>query len=141
MAEKIDIYIDGRSFANQGSGFSVILTSMNNKWLRSFAYGKYSVNQADLLALKFALLSINEKSRSHDITIYTKNNYIIDMFSKENNEYKQIPSSNVDMIDEIKTLMTKNITFEKSGSSDLFEICKNMTIDAIKDGKLVDIKK
>jgi ribonuclease HI len=136
--QNINAYIDGRSFPNKGSGFAVILASMNNKWLRSFAYGKFSVNQADLLALKFALLSVKSNS---DVTIFTKNDYVINIFKKENDKYIQIPSSNKDLIDEIKNIIkTKNVTFDKT-SSELTELCKNMATSAIKEGKLVDVRK
>jgi ribonuclease HI len=136
--QNINIHIDGRSFPNKGSGFAIILISQNNKWLRSFAYGKFSVNQADLLALKLALLSVKSNP---DITVFTKNDYVINIFKKENNKYIQVPSSNKDLIDEIKEIIkTKNVTFDKT-ETELTELCKNMAISAIKEGKLVDVRK
>jgi ribonuclease HI len=142
MEREIHAYIDGRSFNNKGSGFAVILISKNNKWLRSFAYGKNSVNQSDLLALKFALLSVNKKSESFKTTIFTKNDYIIGLFKKEDGKYIQNPSNNVTIINEIKKIIeTRDVVFEKIVSSDIFEMCKNMAIDAIKENKLVDIRR
>lgn len=142
MEKEIHAYIDGRSFNNKGSGFAIILISKNNKWLRSFAYGKNSVNQSDLLALKFSLLSINKKSQSFKTTIFTKNDYIVGLFKKENGKYIQTPSNNVVIIEEIKSIIeSRNVVFEKVINSDLSEMCKNMAIDAIKENKLVDIRR
>ena len=141
MNEKIDVYIDGRSYTGNGSGFAVILISRKNKWLRSFAYGKLSVNQADLAALKFALLSINSNIK-YDISIFTKNDYIVNIFKKVDGKYTQIPSSNTDIIDEIKKIIEfKNTTVVKMMTGDLTDMCKNMAVDAIKIGKLIDIRK
>jgi ribonuclease HI len=142
MDREIHLYVDGRSFNNYGSGFAVVMISKNNKWLRSLVYGKYSVNQIDLLAVKFALLSINNHAKSYKITVYTKNDYIVGVFNRINGIYVQNPSFNIDFINDVKKIIEgKNITFEKVINSDISQICKDMAIDAVKNKKIVDIKR
>jgi len=136
----IEIYIDGRSYAEKGSGFGVVLISPNNKWIRSFAYGKNSVNKSDLLALKLAFLSVCDLN--NNIIVNTKNDYIINIFKKnDDGQYVQNPSSNIELINEIRQLFIGiNISFKKS-DGDLAKVCKDIAIDAIKKEILVDIRR
>ena len=136
----LEIWIDGRVVIKKGSGFAILLLSQNDRWLRSFAYGKYSVNQVDLLALKFGLLSIANPWKHIPIKVYTKNKYIIDMFEKKDGFYVKRAVNNTKLIEEIRELIELlNIEFNMS-DGDKAEIVKKAVHKAINENNLVNIK-
>jgi ribonuclease HI len=138
--EKIKIYVDGKTYNKLGSGFAVIMKSMNNVWKRSFAYGKYSANHAEMLAIRFSLLSIAEFAKNYEIDLYIKGKYMRDMLEKENGSYTRIARVNQDLMDEIRSFYdSMNITIYKSEGEDAEE-CAALIENAVKNNDLTDIR-
>jgi hypothetical protein len=141
MEKPIEIWVDGRSIIKKGSGFSVVLISETNKWVRSFAYGKYNTNKIDLLAVKFGLLSLAEPFKKHRTKVFSKNDYIIGMFERdERGYYKQNASSNVELVTEIRDLIKERNVMVVKSEGQLSEFARSLTTRAIEENKLVDMR-
>jgi len=84
----IEVFIDGRSFGDQGFGFSVLLIADKHVWTRGIIPTvKMTNNQLDLTAVKFALLSI--KDQTEKVVIRYKNKYLSFIFAKEDGAWKK----------------------------------------------------
>ena len=141
--DHIAIYVDGRSSPGKGSGFAVILLSTSNKWERSFAYGMHTVNAADMLAVKYGLLSIAKPFEKVPVIVYTKNQYVADMMKiSDDGVYDMIPKANADLIQAVRDLVKgKNVKFVVGTENEYSEKCHEMVMAAINDNKLVDARK
>lgn len=140
--DHIAIYVDGRNVPNKGSGFAVILISTSNRWERSLAYGMHTVNASDMLAVKFGLLSIATPFKKVPVKVYTKNQYVADMMKKENGIYSLVPKANVDLVEEVRSLIeNKYVEFIVNHNDDWCKKCHGLSIAAIKDNDLVNFKK
>jgi hypothetical protein len=135
--DHLELHVEGKTYGKSGSGFAVIMRSKHNEWKRSFAYGNYSANQAELLAVKFALLSVVDPNIK--VKIFAKNKYVRDMLERdENGHYVKRVSANKEFIDDVRSLIeNKNIEIVKSEGDTAAEITK-MVQDAVKEGVLVD---
>ena len=139
--EHIEIYADGKTFGKSGSGFAVVLLSKTNEWKRSFAYGNYTTNVACLLAIKFGLLSIAKPFSHLPVKIFTKNQYVANIFERdENGYYCMVPKANKELVEEIKILMTDNTQVIKD-SNDRLEECSELVTSAVKDKNLTDSRR
>lgn len=141
--EKITLYTCGKNYSKFGSGFAVILRHKTGEWKRSFAYGNYSANQAEMLAIKFALLSISKSYSDAPIVINSGNKYVRDMLEKdEDGYYVKVPKANKELLEEIRELIdnAKEILII-SDKNDIYEECVKMAEKTIKSGKQVDIRK
>lgn len=141
--DKITIHTCGKTFGKNGSGFSVILRSKASEWKRSFAYGNYSANQAEMLAVKFALLSVADSYKNTPITINSRNRYLRDMLEKDDEGYyTKVPKANKEILDQIRELIDTKKDITVVGDEDeLSKECAKLTERAVKDGELVDIRK
>lgn len=140
--DHIALYVDGRNFANKGSGFAVILISTNSRWERSLAYGMFTVNVADLLAVKFGILSIAKPFSKLPLKIYTKNQYVVDMMAKDGDVYTMLPKANLELVDEVRTLIAnRNVEFIVNSDNADSKKCHALAILAIKDNQLTNNRK
>ncbi len=140
--DHIAIYVDGRNVVNRGSGFAVILISTNSRWERSLAYGMFTVNVADLLAVKFGILSVAKPFSKLPLKIYTKNQYVVDMMAKDGDSYTMLPKANTELVDEVRTLVAnRNVEFIVNSSDTDSKKCHAMAILAIKENQLIDNRK
>lgn len=140
--DHIAAYVDGRNVPNLGSGFAVILLSTNDRWERSLAYGMHTVNAADLLGVKFALLSIAKPFDKLPVKIYIKNQYVIDMMKSTNGVYDLVPKANYELVDEIRAIIdTKKVEFIIDSDHELSKKCHELSIKAIKNNELVNFRK
>jgi len=137
----LEVYADGRNIAKKGSGFSVILLSMNNKWLRSLSFGNYSVNQIDMLAVKFGLLSIADSHSNLPVKIFSKNKYVRDMLERDNDgHYKKIARANKHLVEDLRSLIQDKEIELLPMEDTKGKICKKLAEEAIKDDKEVNIQ-
>lgn len=141
--EKITIHVNGKNCGKLGSGFSVILRSKTSEWKRSFAYGNYSANQSEMLAVKFALLSVADSYKNVPIVINSRNKYVRDMLEKdEDGYYTKVPKANKELLEEIRELVDSKAKVVVIGNKDeLSDECAKMAESAVKNGELVNIKK
>ena len=136
----INIYVDGKTYGNKGSGFAVILESKYNMWKRSFSCGKYTANYQTLQAIKFGLLSIANMYKNIPVKIYTKNQYVIDMLELDDKGYyKKVPNKNVELIEEVRNLCKGSSIIKDS--DDRIQECSMMIEEAVKNNKLIDERK
>lgn len=139
----IEIYVDGRAYKNEGSGFAVIMKSDKRVWKRSFAYGNDPVNVADLNSIKFALLSVAQPFWGSDITVKTKSRYVASMMETDDDGYYlKLAEANSVLINEIRELAKErgaSIIKSDPDSSDAREV-KQITINAIKNCVPIDIR-
>jgi len=138
----LEIHADGSCYTNKGSGFAVILLSLNHKWERSVCIGECSANQAVLKAIKFGLLSISESYKNMPIKIYLCNKYARDMLSKDDDGYyKTTPKANKNEIMEIRVLLEDCDVEVLNGKGSKYSArCKELIKLAVKD-EPVDTRK
>ena len=138
----IELYIEGKTFGKSGSGFAVVMRSKHNEWKRSFAYGNYSANQSELLAAKFALLSVSNSFSDAPIKLFAKNKYVRDMLERDDNgHYTKRVSANKEFVDGVRDLISnKSVEIIKSEGNITTEVSK-MVEDAVKNDILVDSRK
>ena len=100
----IEILVDGRAFGDEGCGFSVLLRGPKQVWVRGIIpEKKKTTNQLDLIAIKFALLSLRD--RNSDIILRYRNRYISHIFAKEDGDWKKKDiTQNKELIDEVRDL-------------------------------------
>jgi ribonuclease HI len=140
--EHIEIYTYGRNFGQSGSVIGIILISKSNLWKRTLAYGKYSTNQADLVAVKFGLSSLSVSSCKLNIKVFTKNKYVIDMIEKDSNGfYFRVPKSYEETIGEVRSFVDflKTEFILDSKSNNMLE-CKRLVENASR-GETIDYRK
>lgn len=100
--EKIHIYTDGACSRNPGpAGVGVLLRYKNHERRISKFLGNATNNIAELTAIKIALESITDSTKS--VVIYSDSQYSIGVCS--NPTWK--PKKNVELISEIKKLISK----------------------------------
>lgn len=139
--KNLEIYIDGGTFGKQGSGFAVILLSLNNIWKRSFATGNYTANLANLQAAKFGLLSI-AKGCSQPVSMFIKNKYVRDMLEKDDDGFfKRAPSANKEIIDEIRTMVDELKATVDVCDNEYSKECKELVTNAVKNNEPIDYRK
>jgi len=138
----LEIYADGAAFRNQGSGFAVILISLNHKWERSFSIGEYSANQSVLQSIKFGMLSIAEYYKEFPIKLYLRSKYARDMLAKDDDGYyKMNPKANKELITEIRSLMEgRDVEVVDGKGNDNSNHCKNLVESAVKDSPVDERK-
>ncbi len=140
--DHIAVYVDGRSVVNRGSGFAVILISTNSRWERSLSYGMFTVNAADLLAVKFSILSVAKPFSKLPLKIHTKNQYVVDMMAKEGDIYTMLPKANLELVDEVRTLIAnRNVEFIVNSDDQNTKKCHDLVMAAIKDNQLTNYRK
>lgn len=135
----LEIYADGVTNKN-GSGFGVILLSLNKIWKRAFPTGGSSANASTLNALKFGLLSISESYKDFKIKIYLKNKYTRDILAKDDDGfYKMNPKVNKEIIEDIRALLN-NKEYEILNGKDvkMSEECKKIIEKSINDNETID---
>jgi hypothetical protein len=64
--------------------------------------GQYTLNQVELIAVKFAVMGVEATS---DVVITTPNRYVHGMLAYEGKEWAKVPKSNVELITEIRGYM------------------------------------
>lgn len=131
----IEFYIDGRSFNDEGCGFSVILRSFKHVWIRGLLLDKkITTNQADLMAIKYCLLSLKKSNEAH---VIFRNKYISYIFVKDGDEWKKKDlDKNKELITEVRDLVMKhNITFHHDPDNDIFKSLLKKTESMVKEQK------
>lgn len=79
-----------------------------------------TLNVVELTAIKFAVLGAQEK-----VIVTTKNQYIADILRKEGDEWCKNPKSNVELINEIRSMIEqKSATIEFYKESKARELCR-----------------
>lgn len=138
----IELHIEGKTYGKAGSGFAVILKSKTSEWKRSFAYGNYSANQAELLAAKFAILSISRSFADLPIKLFAKNKYVREMLERdENRHYIKRVSANKEFVQGVRDLIEdKEIEILKSEGDTAKEV-SSMVEAAVKDDSPIDERK
>lgn len=130
----IEIYADGATY-KQGTGFGVILLSLNHKWQRSFSIGECSANQAVLQAIKFGLLSIADCYKEYPTKLFIRSKYAKDMLDKDGDGYyKANPRTNENLIKEIRTIIEgRNLEIIDGKDQKDSQTCKKLIETAVKD--------
>lgn len=140
--EHLEAYVEGKTYGQDGSGFAVILLSKTNEWRRSFAYGNFNSNLAELHATHFALLSIAHCFRTDkEIILNIKSQYVRTMLERDENGYfTKIPKKNKELIEKIRSMLTDNVSIVKS-KGERSEICSEMVENAVKNNSPIDIRR
>lgn len=135
----LEIYAEGIT-KKDGSGFGVILLSLNKVWKRAFPTGDSSANKSVLNALKFGLLSISESYKKYPIKIFLKNKYARDILAKDDDGfYKIYPKVNEDLVKDIRTLLeNKNYEVLSGKDNDRSNECKSLIEESIKNNSVID---
>jgi len=130
----IEAYIDGRSFNDQGSGFSVMLRSYSHVWIRGFLCGKKTTNFLDLLAIKFILLSIKDKNAQ--IILRFRNRYVGHIFAKLSNGSwkKKDLDKHKEFIEEVRnlTLQYPNLKLKSDPDHNIFKDLLSRTEEMVR---------
>jgi ribonuclease HI len=101
--DRIDVYTDGACSYNPGpAGLGVVLLYKGHKKEISRFIGDATNNIAELMAIKVGLEAIKKSHRNIPIVIYTDSKYCHGLFTQDWN-----PKKNVELIMEIKSLITK----------------------------------
>lgn len=138
----LEIYAHGAAYPKLGSGFAVILLSLNSRWERSFANGNDKANTASLKAVKFGLLSIADAFKNMPVKVYVRNKYIVDMFQKDDDGfYKCFPKSNKEIIEEIRAIIENMDVEIIKNDGEESEKCKTLVEEAVKNNLPVDSRK
>lgn len=138
--QHIEIYVDGKTYGKMGSGFAIILLSKANEWKRSFAYGNYTSNFAELLAVKFGLLSVADPHKNKPIKLFVKSPYVRSMLERDKNGFIKIPNKNKELISEIRSMINDNVEVLKSDGP-RSKLCSELVQNAVKNNKLIDERK
>ena len=99
----MEIETAGSSKKN-GAKFAVVVTDKGIT--KEFTYdleAGHTLNQAELIALKFAILGIIDPQE--EATIITPNRYVASMIEKDMNGWAKTPKSNVELINELRNLI------------------------------------
>ena len=113
----------GVSNKKTGSRFSAIVKVADRQ--TNFVYdagAESTLNQVELLAIKFALLGIDPEQAA---TVTTASNYVSDMLKKDGQGWIRSPKTNKELIEEIRQLLEDSnvqILLEKSEAAK--DLCK-----------------
>jgi hypothetical protein len=134
----IEAWIDIRNQADKGSGFSVLLRMDRYMWLRSFACGKITSNQAEFKAIEYVLLSIVGKFIGEEIVVLSSGRYVPMMLERLGDVWKRTPSRNLELVERIRNLAMgfHKLSVKTGVNTDaaLMQI-RSLTDEAIKSGQ------
>lgn len=135
----ITAYLDSK-LKDKFTAFAVILKYENIVWKRSVPNGMTTLNSTLLNAVKYVVLSIASSYKSEKLVINTRNKYICDLFSKDGDVYRTTPSSNIELVTNIRELINgMNIEFALSSAPEVDE-CNNLALQLLTDNSEVFVR-
>lgn len=118
---KHNVYTAVSAVDKDNTTFSFYISNTDNSDINEkVIVTKYSINQAELVGIKYVLNKfLNNKEQKE---IFTTNTYILSMFNKEEDgSWSKTPAKNVEIIEELRDLVSKNIIIVSYGAGDTME--------------------
>lgn len=110
-----------------GSRFAVIVRSGDDR--RQYSHDvsdNYTLNQVELLAVKFAILGAKPPVSMGTIDVSTPSTYVADMLEREGDSWVKTPKSNVELVEEVRGLLSEadiRVVYEKN--EEARNLCRN----------------